>query len=309
VPTAAVDVRDVCKRYGATVALDGVSLQAPEHAITAILGRNGAGKTTTVGVCTGRLRADAGSATVLGLDPRRNGQQLRERVGVMPQAAGSGAAGVYPSARPREVLDLYASFAAHPLDPTTLLDRLDLVAQAHTPWRRLSGGEQQRLSLALALVGRPELVFLDEPSAGLDVHARRAVWSLLEDLRAAGVTVVLTTHSMDEAERLADHVVVVDRGRAVAAGAVGDLAMAAAPTITFEATAGLPVAQLTAALPEGAVARETVAGHYVVEGGTVDAATVAAVTAWCADRGVLPRRLDTQQRSLEDVFVELTGRT
>jgi len=306
--SAAVDVRDVRKSYGATNALAGLSLQAPEHAITAILGRNGAGKTTTVAVCTGRLRADTGAATILGLDPRRDARRLHARVGVMPQSAGSGAAGVYPSARVREVLDLYAALAAHPLDPATLLERLDLTAVSATPWRRLSGGEQQRLSLALALVGRPELLFLDEPTSGLDVHARRAVWSLLEELRAADVTVVLTTHSMDEAERLADHVVVIDHGRAIAAGAVTDLSMAAAPAITFEATAGLPVAQLTAALPEGAVAREAGPGHYVVEG-TVDATTVAAVTAWCADRGVLPRRLDTQQRSLEDVFVELTGQT
>jgi ABC-2 type transport system ATP-binding protein len=304
---AAVDVSDVRKAYGSTVALAGVTFAAPAGAITAILGRNGAGKTTTIGVCTGRLRADAGTATVLGRDPRRDGAWLRPRVGVMPQPAGSGAAGVYPTGRVREVLDLFAAFAADPLDVDALLERLDLTRLTRTPWRRLSGGEQQRVSLALAIVGRPELVFLDEPSAGLDVHARLATWSLLEDLRSAGVTVVLTTHAMEEAERLADHVVVIDAGRTVAAGTVADLASSAAPRVTFEAQPGLPVGELARALAPPSDVRETTPGHYVVEG-TADAATVAAVTAWCAERGVLPSRLDTQRRSLEDVFLELTGR-
>ena len=304
--SAAVEVTDLRKRYDATVALDGLTFRAPDRAITAILGRNGAGKTTTVGVCTGRLRADSGEVRVLGASPRPSDADFRSRVGVMPQPAGSGAAGVYPSARVEEVLRLYAAFAAHPLDCGALIDRLDLGPLARTPWRRLSGGEQQRVSLALALVGRPELVFLDEPSAGLDVHARLSVWSLLEDLRAAGVAVVLTTHAMDEAERLADHVVVIDRGRTVAEGAVDELS-ASTPRLTFEAVAGLPVDELSAALPAGATAREVGAGHYVVEG-EVDAATMAAVTSWCAQRDVLPTHLDTGRRSLEDVFLELTGR-
>ena len=305
--SAAVEVSDLRKRYGDTIALDGVTFSASQGKITAVLGRNGAGKTTTIGICTGRLRADAGDVRVLGESPARAGSAHRARIGVMPQPAGSGAAGVYPAARVREVLDLYAAFAAHPLPVDALMDRLDLQGVARTPWRRLSGGEQQRVSLALALIGRPELVFLDEPSAGLDVHARLAVWSLLEELRAAGVTVVLTTHSMDEAERLADHVVVIDKGRTIASGAVADLATGT-PQLSFEATPGLPVAELTAALPAGMSARETSDGHYVVDG-PVDAATVAAVTAWCAGRGVLPTHLDTGRRSLEDVFLDLTGRT
>jgi ABC-2 type transport system ATP-binding protein len=152
------------------------------------------------------------------LDPARDAGTLRAQVGVMPQTGGSGAAGIYPAVRPREALRLFAALYANPLDPETLLDRLDLTDAANTPWRRLSGGQQQRLSLALAIIGRPSLVFLDEPTAGLDVHGKHATWSLVDDLRAAGVTVILTTHAMDDAERLADHVVIVDRGRAVAAG-------------------------------------------------------------------------------------------
>ena len=222
--SVAVEVRDVHKAYGDTRALAGLSWQAPEGAITAVLGRNGAGKTTSVGLCTGRLRPDQGSVTVLGADPRQTGAAWRARVGVMPQMAGSGAAGVYPSARVREALALFSAFAAQPLPVDSLLERLDLTGVAGKPWRRLSGGEQQRVSLALTLVGRPELVFLDEPSAGLDLHARLSMWELLEELRASGVTVVLTTHTMEEAERLADHVVVIDRGRTVAAGTVAELA-------------------------------------------------------------------------------------
>ena len=303
-----MEVREVRKAYGDTVALAGLAWQAPDGAITAVLGRNGAGKTTTVGICTGRLRPDDGTVRVLGADPWRAPASWRARVGVMPQMAGSGAAGVYPAARVREVIELYAAFAARPLAVDPLLERVDLTSVANTPWRRLSGGEQQRVSLALALVGRPELVFLDEPSAGLDVHARLAMWQLLEQLRAAGVTVVLTTHSMEEAERLADHVVVIDAGRTVAAGRVAELAGSAAPTLSFQASAGLPVDQLSAALPPGTSAQETQPGHYLVTG-AVDADTVAAVTAWCAERGVLPSRLDTDRRSLQDVFLELTSRT
>ena len=219
----AVVVADLVKRHGGVTAVDGVTFTADLATVTAVLGPNGAGKTTTVEICAGLRQADAGTVEVLGLDPGRDGRALRPRLGLMPQTGGSGASGVYPTARPREVLELFAALYADPLDPAVLLDRLDLTRVARTPWRRLSGGEQQRLSLALAIVGRPEVVFLDEPTAGLDLHGRHATWALVEELRAAGVTVVLTTHAMDEAERLADHVVIVDRGRTVAAGTPAEL--------------------------------------------------------------------------------------
>jgi ABC-2 type transport system ATP-binding protein len=211
------------KRYAAITALDGLSLTAPAGAVTALLGPNGAGKTTTVEICAGLRRPDGGTVRVLGLDPSRDSDQLRTHVGVMPQTGGSGAAGIYPAVRPREALRLFANLYANALDPDALLDRLDLTGAADTPWRRLSGGQQQRLSLALAIIGRPSLVFLDEPTAGLDVHGKHATWSLVEELRAAGVTVILTTHAMDDAEKLADHVVIVDRGRAVASGTAQEL--------------------------------------------------------------------------------------
>jgi ABC-2 type transport system ATP-binding protein len=299
---AAVEVRDLRRSYGAVRAVDGLTFTAPPAAVTAVLGRNGAGKTTTVEICAGLRPRDGGTVTVLGDDPWRNAS-LRPRVGVMPQAAGSGAAGVYPAARVGEVLALFASFAAHPLDPGALLARLELTRVARTPWRRLSGGEQQRLSLALAVIGRPELVFLDEPTAGLDVAARHATWSLIEDLRTAGVAVLLTTHAMDEAERLADHVVVVAAGRVVAAGSPAELTRDAGETVRFSAVPGLPLGELASRLT--ASVREVSAGEYVVEG-VPGAAALAAVTAWCAERGVLPDRLSTGRRSLEDVFLGLT---
>ena len=222
-PEPALELEGVEKRYGATTALAGLSLHADAGKVTALLGPNGAGKTTTVEICAGIRRADNGHVRVLGLDPTHDAARLHEQVAVMPQTGGSGAAGIYPAVKPREALRLYASLYAHPLDPETLLDRLDLTGAANTTWRHLSGGQQQRLSLALALIGRPTLVFLDEPTAGLDVHGKHAVWSLVDELRESGVTVVLTTHSMDDAERLADRLVIVDRGHAVAAGTVHDL--------------------------------------------------------------------------------------
>jgi ABC-2 type transport system ATP-binding protein len=215
----AVEVRGLVKAYGDRLAVDGLDLTAPMGAVTALLGPNGAGKTTTIEICEGFRRPGGGTVRVLGLDPLRDGPTLRPRVGVMLQSGG-----VYPGARAGEMLRLLASYAAHPLDPDALMNRLGLQDVARTTYRRLSGGEQQRLSLAMALVGRPELVFLDEPTAGLDPHARHATWALIEELRGVGVTVVLTTHYLEEAERLADHVVIVDHGRVVASGAPREIA-------------------------------------------------------------------------------------
>jgi ABC-2 type transport system ATP-binding protein len=239
---------------------------------------------------------------VLGLDPRRDGRALKPRVGVMLQSGGA-----YPGARAGEMLRLIAAHHRDPLSPDAMLERLGLTTVARTPWRRLSGGQQQRLALAMAVVGRPELVFLDEPTAGLDVQARRAACQLVEDLRTAGVTVVLATHVMEDAERLADHVVIVDRGRTVAAGTPAELTRGGAEgQLRFRAPAGLDLDRLLLALPPGTVGKESPPGHYLVEG-HVDPQLLAAITAWCASHGVLAADLRVEQRSLEDVFVELTG--
>ena len=297
----AVEVSGLVKRYGDRVAVDGLSFTAGEGRLLALLGPNGAGKTSTVEVCEGYRRADGGSVRVLGLDPVRNAAALRPRVGVMLQSGG-----VYPGARAGEMLRLVASYARTPLDPGLLLDRLGLLPVARTPWRRLSRGEQQRLSLAMAVVGRPELVFLDEPTAGLDPHARRETWDLVTALRADGVAVVLTTHLMDEAQRLADDVVIVDRGRVVAAGTPAELMRGGADRqLRFRAAPGLDLTALMRAMPADAKAREVNPGHYLVEG-EVTAQLLATVTAWCAAAGVLAEDLQVEQRTLEDVFLEVT---
>jgi ABC-2 type transport system ATP-binding protein len=267
--------------------------------VTALLGPNGAGKTTTIEICEGYRAADEGTVRVLGRDP--DDPELRPRVGVMPQSGG-----VPTNARAGEFLRLIASFYAGPLDPAALLDRLGLADSARTPYRRLSGGQQQRLSLAAAVVGRPELVFLDEPTTGLDPQARHATWELVEELRAAGVSVILTTHHMEEAERLADQVVIVDHGVVIAEGPPEKLT-GAERQLRFRARPGLGLDELLSALPAATIAKESPAGHYVIEGDLVPE-LLATVTAWCASNGVLTEDLRIERRTLEDVFLELTGR-
>jgi ABC-2 type transport system ATP-binding protein len=302
--TAAVEVRDLVKAYAGKRAVDGLSLLVPPGSVLALLGPNGAGKTTAIEICEGFRRPDGGSVRVLGLDPIADAAALRPRVGVMLQ----GGVGGYTSARAIELLRLFASYATHPHDPTALLESVGLTDVAQTLVKRLSGGQQQRLSLALALVGRPELVFLDEPTAGMDPQARRGTWEFIRRLRADGVSVVLTTHFLDEAEQLADTVVVIDAGRVVAAGTPAELTRSGAEgQIRFRATPGLLLASLVAALPAGSEATEPEPGRYLVSG-EVSPQLLAMLTAWCAGQGVLADDLTVGRRSLEDVFLELTGR-
>jgi len=212
----ALAVRDLRVRLGGRQVLDAMTLQAEGATMTAVLGPNGAGKTTFIRCCTGLITPDGGAVTVLGHQP--GSAQAVQRVGLMPQSTGA-----WSGIRAVELLRYLAGLYAHPLDVTDLMARLGITSYARTPYRRLSGGQQQAVNLAGALVGRPELVFLDEPTAGMDPHARRSTWSLLGELRQAGVGIVLTTHAMDEAETLADHVYIVDRGRVVVAGTVAEL--------------------------------------------------------------------------------------
>ena len=295
----AVEIVDLVKRYGATTAIDGLTFTAARGAVTAVLGPNGAGKTSTLEICEGFRRADGGSVRVLGLDP--SSPELRARTGVMLQAGG-----VPPATRCGQWLRLMARFHAHPLRVDALLERLGLTQHVRTPYRRLSGGQQQRLSLAGAVIGRPELVFLDEPTAGLDPQARHACWELVRDLRASGVSVVLTTHHMDEAEKLSDQIVIIDRGRVVAEGTPASLT-GAERQLRFRARPGLCLDELLAALPDGSAAKESPAGHYIIEG-QVAPGLLATVTTWCAAEGVSTDDLSIERRTLEDVFLELTGR-
>jgi ABC-2 type transport system ATP-binding protein len=300
----AVAVRGLVKRYGSVTAVAGLDVRLDRGTVLALLGPNGAGKTTTIEVCEGFLRPDAGSVRVLGLDPATEGERLRPRIGVMPQGGGA-----YPGVRADEMINLVAACAANPLDPAWLLDVLGLAAARRVPYKRLSGGQRQRLSLACAIVGRPELVFLDEPTAGLDPQARRLVWDLVTALRADGVSVLLTTHVMEEAETLADHVVIIDNGHVVAEGSPRDLTLERpdAAQLRFRAAAGLDTTRLSDALPDGCQVHEPTPGSYVVSG-KADPQVLSAVTAWCAAQGVLAEELRVGRRSLEDVFLELTGR-
>jgi ABC-2 type transport system ATP-binding protein len=304
VSVPAVEVSDLAKSYGSTPAVDGIGFTVELGSVLALLGPNGAGKTTTIEICEGFLRRDGGSVRVLGLDPATDGERLRPRIGVMPQGGGA-----YPGVRVDEMLHLVAACAANPLDPAWLLDILGLAGATRTPYKRLSGGQQQRLSLACALIGRPELVFLDEPTAGMDPQARRLVWELVAALRADGVSVLLTTHLMEEAEALADQVVIIDHGRVVAKGSPRELTEQGPDEqhLRFRAKSGLDTTLLLSALPHGCRVSEPLAGQYLVTG-TVDPQVVSAVTSWCAQQGVLAHELQVGRRSLEDVFLDLTGR-
>ncbi len=300
--SAALRLRGVTKRYGSTTAVSTLDLEVKRAEVFALLGPNGAGKTTTVEMCEGFLRPDEGDIEVLGLDPFAQNARLRARIGVMLQGGGG-----YPAARAGEMLNLVAAYAADPLDPNWLLDTLGLADTARTTYRRLSGGQQQRLALACAIVGRPELVFLDEPTAGMDAHARLVVWELIESLRRDGVTVVLTTHHLKEAEELADRIVIIDHGVAVAEGTPAELMRGGAEDqLRFAAPAGLDLPSLRSVLPDHRVIEAT-PGDYLVEG-AIEPQVLATVTAWCARVGALATDMRVERRSLEEVFLDLTGR-
>lgn len=302
-----MQVTGLVKRYGERAVVDGLELVARPGAVTAVLGPNGAGKTTTIECCEGLRKPDGGIVRVLGLDPHEDAAALRPRVGVMLQDGG------LPTGVPAgQMLQHVARMYAAPRSLTELTERLGLGSFARTTVRRLSGGQRQRLALAAAVVGRPQVVFLDEPSAGMDPQSRHAVWELVRELRDEGVAVVLTTHLMDEAEDLADQVVIVDGGRVIAQGSVRSLVSSSDDrTLRLDAPAGLGVAELAAALsrPQAPplVVTEVSPGSYTVVG-AVGPSTVAALTAWLAEHGVLATRLTVGRRTLEDVFLDLTGR-
>jgi ABC-2 type transport system ATP-binding protein len=296
----AIAVSDLVVRYPGTVAVDHLTLAAEAGQILALLGPNGAGKTTTVETLEGYRAPTEGSVRVLGLDPRADHHALTKRLGVMLQHGG-----VYPAMSPVEAVRLFAHYYDNPEEPDGLIFRVGLTRVARTPWRRLSGGEQQRLALALALVGRPWVVILDEPTAGVDPQGRLAIRGVIRELRAAGVCVLLTTHDLEEAERLADRIVIIDRGRVVAEGSPAQLmAHGGGMEIRFGAPPGLDAAALAARL--GAAVAEERPGEYLV---TAEArpATVAAITAWLAERDLPLADLRAGRERLEDVFLRLTG--
>ncbi len=298
----AVVVRDLVMRYGDKRAVDGLSLTVQAGSITAVLGPNGAGKTTTLETCEGFRKPGGGQVKVFGLDPLARHRELAPRIGVMLQSGGA-----WNGARADEMLQYVASLHANPLPVDELIGRLGLGTCGRTSYRRLSGGQQQRLGLAMAIVGRPELVFLDEPTAGLDPQARRATWELVQQLADDGVTVVLSTHYMEEAERLASFVYVLDHGKVVTAGSPTQLTSStAAGCIRFRCQPGLDTSTMLATFP-GADVTEEPAGSYRITG-AVTPQLLAAVTAWCASLDLMPEDLAVERNTLEDVFLDLTGR-
>ena len=295
-----VEVDQLCIRYGATVAVDHLSFTAEAGQVTVVLGPNGAGKTSTIECLEGYRRPESGTVRVLGLDPISDRSELNKRVGVMLQSGG------LPTAiRPEEAVSLYAAFYDDPRDPDDLLRFVGLDHRARTPWRSLSGGEQQRLSLALAIIGRPAVAFLDEPTAGVDISGRQLIRDLITDLRDDGVAIVLTTHDLAEVEELADRIIIIDGGRSVADGTPAELLTSGEHAyFTFRASDGLDTASLGAAV--GATIDETEPGSYTVHVAP-SPTTVAALTNWLMERDELVGDLQAGRQRLEEVFLKLTG--
>lgn len=293
-----VAVNDLTVRYGDIVAVDGANFVAPEGAVTVVLGPNGAGKTSTLEVCEGFRSAASGTVMVLGRDPERDRDLLTSQMGVMLQGGG-----VYPSARVRDVVHHFCALHGRGVDADGLIERLGLGARARSTWRRLSGGEQQRVSLALALAAAPRVAFLDEPTSGVDIDGRDTIRAIVAELAAGGTTVVLATHEMDEAERMADHVVMFRAGRVLASGPVGSI-VRQRNRLGFRSSPGLDVAALGAHL--GSVVADYGSGTYEVAHAP-SADLVARVTVWL-DSMMLPLHgIDMGSESLESAYRRITG--
>jgi ABC-2 type transport system ATP-binding protein len=301
---AAITVEKLCKHYGTRTAVDGISFSVLPGEIFAVLGPNGAGKTTTIEILEGYRTADGGKVRVLGLDPQREAAQLKPLIGVMLQQDGA-----YPSLRAREVLDLFSSFYADPRSPAELIEQVGLESAANTRCRQLSGGQKRRLALALALVGRPRLLFLDEPTTGMDPQARRATWEMLRALKNEGTTMLLTTHFMDEAERLADHIAILDCGTLIALDTPAGLMRGQSTTSTEVrfTTEGDVDLNAVGRLATARAARSDAPRSYVVETGDA-AALLVELTTLLRDTGAQLRDVRVGRSSLEDVFLRLTGK-
>jgi ABC-2 type transport system ATP-binding protein len=297
----AIVIENFTKSYGSNRVVDELQFTVQRGEIFALLGPNGAGKTTTIETLEGYRTPDQGRVRVLGLDPIRESQKLKPQIGVMLQQDG-----LYPGLTAREVLHLFAAYYRQPQNIDSLLERVGLNTANKTRCRRLSGGQKRRLALAVALVGNPTLVFLDEPTSGMDPQARLATWEIVRELKYNGATVLLTTHLMDEAERLADRIAIIDHGRLVALDTPSGLTGAQNSTVVrFIAPAGLDCAQLSA-LQSAHTAREIRPGSYLIE---TDAAPllIADLTAWLRDQHITLSELRVGHGSLEDLFLRLTG--
>jgi ABC-2 type transport system ATP-binding protein len=297
----AVVVENFSKSYGSNRVVNHLHFTVQRGEIFALLGPNGAGKTTTVETLEGYRKADEGTIRVLGLDPISQARDLKPRIGVVLQQDG-----LYQTLTAREVLQLFAGYYEQPQNIDELIERVGLSSAAKTRCRRLSGGQKRRLALAVALVGNPELVFMDEPTAGMDPQARLTTWEIVRDLQQRGVTILLTTHLMDEAERLADRVAIIDHGQLIALDTPSNLIGAQnGNVVRFVAPAGLDCTEL-AAFPSAHKAEELRPGSYLIESDSVPTLLVE-LTTWLRDSGIPLSELRVGHGSLEDLFLRLTG--
>ncbi len=301
----AIALKNVGKTFGSTVAVDSLSFEARAGSCLGLLGPNGAGKSTAINMMVGLETPDSGSIEVLGRSWQRDAQALREVIGVQLQETQ-----LFEKLTVRELLSLFRSFYHNGHSPEAIIDLIGLQAKADTHCKALSGGQRQRLALGCALVGKPRILFLDEPTTGLDPQSRRRVWEVVEQVRAEGGTIVLTTHYMDEAQRLCDDLVIVDRGQAIACGAPATLIERLAGSSVMEVTldSGLEGLDLeaVAALP-GIAGAEAVAGRLRLRVDTMELALPALLEHLRAQQ-LSAVALETHQATLEDVFVQLTGR-
>ncbi len=302
-PDLVVHVADLRKRYGDVEAVAGISFEVRRGEVFGLLGPNGAGKSTTIEILEGLRTQDGGEATVLGLDVRRDSGALKARIGVQLQSAA-----LYPRLTVTELLDLFASFYPRHVPTADLVRELDLEERRHAQSRQLSGGQRQRLSVALALVNDPELVFLDEPTTGMDPAARRSLWDLIRGLRDRGRTVVLTTHYMEEAEVLCDRLAILDHGKILEMGTVAELVSRRfhERAVRFEHLDGVDDDTLGRLPGVRRVVHEEEMATFLYTSDV--AATIGALLALAEERGVEPSGLGIRSPSLEDVFLALTGR-
>lgn len=285
-------------RYGDTVAVDGASFRAPLGEVTVVLGPNGAGKTSTIEVCEGFRAAAGGHVSVLGLNPASAHHELTKRMGIMLQGGG-----VYPSARVEDVITHFCALHDRGMNPRTLVERVGLSHRARSTWRRLSGGEQQRVSLALALAARPDVAFLDEPTSGVDVDGRDVIRAIVRELADDGCTVLLASHELAEAEKVADNVVVMGAGRVLSHGPIGAL-LQQRTTVRFVSREGIDTVALSAHLGHGVNPRGN--GSYEIESaGTPHVVSV--LTAWLAEHALPLLGLDAGSETLEDAYRRVTG--
>ncbi|MEL6052686.1 ABC transporter ATP-binding protein [Corynebacterium rouxii] len=297
-----LSLTNLVKSFGEKQAVAGITLSVYRGEVFALLGPNGAGKSTTIQMCEGFIKPSSGSVTILGMNPATEGDVVRQQIGIMLQSGGS-----YSGIRVSEMLGLAASYSENPLDPEWLIDVLGLQGVRKTTYRRLSGGQQQRLSLALAIIGRPRMVFLDEPTAGLDAQSRLVVWDLISSLKRDGVTVILTTHLMDEAQALADRVAIIDRGKIITSDTTQEL-LTSAPgqqTAVMTTAAPLEISEIIAKIPNLAISELRPLRYRVASADLTGALSELARVA--RQKNVLITSWTTDTQNLEDIFLSITG--